>query len=173
MSTATAGQRTASTTAVSGCMHTYCSGSPTSLRFQLSVVEAATLCVQGYNPIHWTATLRVRGLPSKALSLLCCPFAPPCLRTRYAGLTAEAHGTFWREALSSSANLFEPAADSSGTTVLPRRENARAHAHAHAACTHMTCTCTCTHMHVSYMHMHMHMRMLYMCSMCMCMLCMS
>ena len=37
------------------------------------------------------------------------------------GLTAEAHGTFWREVLSSSANLFAPAADSSGATVLPRR----------------------------------------------------
>lgn len=37
------------------------------------------------------------------------------------GLTAEAHGAFWREALSSSANLFVSAADSSGATVLPRR----------------------------------------------------
>ena len=38
-----------------------------------------------------------------------------------AGLTAEAHGAFWREALSSPAGLFTPAADSSGATVLPRR----------------------------------------------------
>ena len=36
------------------------------------------------------------------------------------GLTAEAHGTFWREVSSSSANLFEAAADSNGSTVLPR-----------------------------------------------------
>ena len=42
-------------------------------------------------------------------------------RRKTPGLTAEAHGTFWREVLSSSANLFAHAADSSGATVLPRR----------------------------------------------------